>query len=155
MFNDFKSFFGNDSNKVMEISRGKLLPLLRWFSFSTVNLKEISRINKTAFWIPHEAVYGDIYLNVNKGMRFIKYLKKQKVKDKEVLISCLKKIYSCGKSELEKNWDIIEPQLTKDKLLEMAVMCGLNNKEAKGIGVKLPKIKAKEIKKKPRGLLSF
>ena len=157
MINSFKTFYEPTPCNAINIERGKLYPLVKWLSGAQKSIRQVSKINNTAFWIPHQLVFADLYYSINKGMRFFKYPKKVKgEKENEVLINCLKKKLCCGKSEINKNWHLIEAQLTKDELQQMTVDFGLNGKECKALGVKFEKPNFKiKVEKKQKGLMDY
>lgn len=155
MLNAFKTFYEPTHNNVVAIDSGKMLPLLRWFSYNENNIDKVNKINQTAFWSDKKVVYAGLYYNIDKSQKFIKYLKKTKQEQNEVLMDCLKKYLKISKSELIKNWHIIEPQLTKEFLQELALKCGLEQKECKELGVDFKVAKIKEVKEKPKGLFAF
>lgn len=156
IFENFQNFFKKPVGEVIAESSGVVIPMLKWFSYEPANLKEMQRINEHMFWSSPQIATADIFFNIIKGRRFIKYLKKEKETPKtELIIHCLARKYGCGKSEIMKNWAVLEPQLTDEMLLELARETGLDGKEYKVLGIKYEKIKVAVPKPKPKGLMAF
>ena len=155
MLNAFKTFFEPTHRNALLNDSGKMLPLLRWFANNENNIDAVAKINRTAFWVDKELVYAGLYYNIDKSQKFIKYPKQTKQEKNELLLSCLKKYFRMNCTELEKNWGVIEPQLTKEFLQELALKCGLEQKECKELGVEFKVAKFVPIKEKPKGLMAF
>ena len=71
-----------------------------WLSHDKSLLGLCNRVNKVLFRLPDEVVYKIYYDKIPKGKRFIKYIKKEKISDKNSKkLEYLKKYYNMSEQE--------------------------------------------------------
>ena len=156
IFENFQNFFKKPINEVIEESSGVAVPMMKWFSYEQKNLKEMQRVNEHIFWSRPQIAIADIFYNINRGKRFVPYLKKAKDEPRiEMIIQCLARKYGCGKGEIIKNWKVLVPQINDEMLLQMAREQGVDKKDYKVLGIKYEKVKVVVPKPKPKGLMGF
>ena len=154
IFQQFKLLFGNLDEFEM-IPPNSLFILNMWAGNNKTNLGMALDIEeKKLEGVPDSILLKELYLRINKKLKFIKFPKKQKLEyTYDWLMPYFKTHYNWSNRELDIYWSQIEILISNpDIKLSMARKFGLEDKDRKKLGLdKIPKSKIKKEPKETKG----
>jgi len=120
-----------------------LVPLLKWFSNSTKNIRQMQKINEQFFFVDKTILSHQLFLSINRSVRFIKYPKKDMVEHEfGFLVPYIQRLYGWSDREYSFYADLIDLGDT-ELHQELHRMFGFDSKECRKLGISFKKIKAK------------
>lgn len=131
-------------------------PLLRWASSSQIDVSWCQKVNKYLFFIDNNIALGMLAIGLKDKNAYIKYPKAtKKIDDKqfELKKELIKKYYSWGDQEFDRNINMLQYIDWND----IAIALGCDKKERKVLGLKEIKLAkmSKQVVKKSKSLFDF
>jgi len=145
LYSTFKLLFTNNLHNIKNIDEKLLFVLNQWIGNNKLNTKLFIDIEEGILTgVPKSILLKELFLRVNKHMRFIKFPKKL-VKEKnkfDFLKPFFKTYYNFSNNEINIYWNLIIKYLNNPHvLISMAHKFGLDNKQRKIL--ELPKVEFK------------
>jgi hypothetical protein len=154
ILDNFKLLFTENINNVKQIDLDSLWSLNNWIGNEKSNLKLFVNISEGILaGVPKSILIKEMFLNVNKHIKFIKYPKdaEKEIDELEWLKDYFTQYYKWSKRETNLYWNIIKAYLsTQEHKEEIAKKFGLNDKERKLFGLEKLEVIKLEIKKEEK-----